>query len=144
MFKSVWAFMRVLLLGAVIFFPGGCCTSTQPEDAELGIENPSFSDDIQPIFTQSCAVSGCHGSSTAGGLDLRQGRSYAELVDAAAAGEPGRILVLPGNAGDSYLVIKLEGRQSIGSRMPLGGTPLSAARINTIRNWITGGARDNR
>ena len=32
--------------------------------------------------------------------------------------------VIPNNADGSYLVIKLEGRQTVGARMPLGGQPL--------------------
>jgi len=51
--------------------------------------------------------------------------------------------VLPNNATDSYLVIKLEGRQSAGGQMPLGGAPLSAADLASIKNWINAGAQNN-
>jgi hypothetical protein len=48
--------------------------------------------------------------------------------------------VAPGDAQDSYLVIKLEGRQAAGSRMPLTGCCLDDIDIGNIRKWIDNGA----
>ena len=48
--------------------------------------------------------------------------------------------VKPGDPGNSYLVQKIEGTASVGSRMPLGGSPLSADQIALIRRWISEGA----
>ena len=45
-------------------------------------------------------------------------------------------------AYNSYLVIKLEGRQTIGVKMPLGGS-LDAVRLQNIKNWINKGANNN-
>jgi hypothetical protein len=105
--------------------------------------DPSFSSDIQEIFTRKgCTASGCHGSASQGGLDLRPSAAYGELVDVAAQGEA-KILVIPGDAQNSYLVIKLEGRQSFGSQMPEGGTPLDNIDLTNVRNWITQGAQNN-
>ena len=59
-----------------------------------------------------------------------------------AQSEAGKIRVIPGNAQDSYLVIKIEGRQGVGSRMPVGGA-LDAVDITNIRNWINEGAKNN-
>ena len=53
------------------------------------------------------------------------------------------IRVIPGDADDSYVVVKLEDRQKSGSKMPLGRPPLSSAQIQTLRNWITAGAKNN-
>jgi hypothetical protein len=77
-------------------------------------------------------------------LDLRAGRSYAQLVGVASTQDPSTLRVEAGDAQNSYLVIKIEGRQSIGSRMPLGRTSLSAEETGTVRNWIGLGAEDNR
>jgi hypothetical protein len=105
--------------------------------------DPSFSSDIQEIFTRKgCTASGCHGSASQGGLDLRPSAAYGELVNVAAQGED-KIRVIPGDAQNSYLVIKLEGRQSFGSQMPEGGTPLDNIDLTNVRNWITRGALNN-
>ena len=51
--------------------------------------------------------------------------------------------VLPGNPDNSYLIQKLEGTASGGGIMPPGGA-LPQATIDTIRQWITDGATDDR
>jgi hypothetical protein len=104
----------------------------------------SHAADIQPIWEASC-VTGCH---TAGGtaatvIDL-SGDAYAELVDINSGQAPLLKLVEPGNSMESYLVAKLEGNQAAaggtGLQMPSGGDPLDAATIQTIKDWIDGGA----
>ncbi len=106
--------------------------------------NPSFSTDIKEIFDRrGCAVAGCHGSQQSGGLDLRSGASYAELVNVTAEGEATFLRVVPNDATNSYLVIKLEGRQSFGSQMPISGGALSNTDLTNIRNWINAGAANN-
>lgn len=105
--------------------------------------SPSFSGDILEIFARrGCSASSCHGSSQQGGLDLRASAAFGELVNVPAQGED-EIRVIPGNAQDSYLVIKIEGRQNFGSRMPEGGTPLDNIDQTNIRNWINQGAQNN-
>jgi len=56
-----------------------------------------------------------------------------------------RLRVIPGNAGGSYLIQKLEGAADIvGLRMPRNGPPfLTDAQVGLIRQWITDGARNN-
>jgi hypothetical protein len=106
--------------------------------------DPSFSSDIVEIFNRTgCSQSSCHGSASQGGLDLRASAAYGELVNVAAEGEPSKTRVIPGDAQNSYLVIKLEGRQSFGSQMPEGGTPLDNIDLSNVRNWITQGAQNN-
>jgi len=107
------------------------------------IADPSFSLVIQPIFqNNSCAASNCHGLAESGGLDLRSGSAFASLVNVPAQGESGKVRVIPGNATDSYLVVKLEGRQSFGTSMPVGGA-LSQVDLANIKNWINQGAKNN-
>ncbi|HSG46352.1 MAG TPA: hypothetical protein VLA43_00930 [Longimicrobiales bacterium] len=105
--------------------------------------DPSFGSDIQEIFNRTgCSASSCHGAAESAGLRLTTGESYGELVNVQATSEP-VVRVIPGDATGSYLVIKLEGRQTVGARMPEGGTPLDAIDMGNIRNWINQGAKNN-
>lgn len=137
------AFAVLLLLLAAL-----ACGSDSPSDPEGGgtrtvKENPSFAQDIQEIFQRrGCTASGCHGSAPQAALDLRPAAAYAALVGVQAVSEP-VVRVIPGNPQGSYLVIRLEGRQQVGSRMPLGGAPLDAVDLQNVRNWIARGAANN-
>jgi uncharacterized protein YjdB len=106
---------------------------------------PSFSQVVNEIFVQTGCTSGnCHGGN-AGDLTLTSSpaTSYANLVNVPASAEPSLLLVKPSDSFNSYLVMKLEGRQSSGARMPIGGRSLSAADLATIKSWIDAGAPDN-
>jgi hypothetical protein len=105
--------------------------------------DPSFASDIQEIFNRrGCADSSCHGSLQEEGLDLRPGNSYAHLVNIPST-QTGIIRVIPGNADGSYLVMKVEGRASVGVRMPFGGAPLDNIDLTNLKNWINQGAQNN-
>ena len=106
---------------------------------------PSFSTDIQEeIFDgRSCTAQGCHGDARRGGLDLRAGAAFGNLVNKAAQAESDFIRVVPNNAQDSYLVIALEDRRRVGGLMPQGGVPLDSIDLTNIRNWIEQGALNN-
>lgn len=133
-----------------------CTNATAPSSGSGGggggggggstpVDSPSFALDIQPIFNVSCGSSSCHGTSLSRAnayLDLRSGKSYAMLVNIMGNQEP-IVRVIPGDATGSYLIIKLEGRQRVGSRMPKGAPALSSATIQTIKNWINQGANNN-
>ncbi len=95
-------------------------------------------------FTPSCALSGCHtGSTPPQGLDLSEGQAFANLVGVPSAEVPSLNRVEPGDPDDSYLVRKVEGTASVGSRMPLGRPALSNAQIQNIRDWIAAGAEND-
>jgi hypothetical protein len=116
------------------------------DSAQLTVTNQpvSFASQVQPIFTQNCALSGCHtGSGAQAGLNLSAGQAYGEIVNQSAPGFPGATYVIPGNPDDSYLIRKLENRNISGAPMPDGGPPLSSATIQVIRNWIAQGAPNN-
>lgn len=107
--------------------------------------NPSFLEDVNPIFTTGgCTAGSCHGGGS-GDLTLSGSVStdYANLVNVPSSSAPSFLRVEPNNARDSYLVMKLEGRQLSGGRMPLGRQPLSSNQIGTIKNWIDAGALNN-
>jgi hypothetical protein len=122
------------------------CGSDSPSNTEtppMLIDDPSFTSDIQTIFINNCISSGCHNAGAAGGMVLLQGQAYANLVNVASSQEPDKTRVIPNDATNSYIVIKLEGRQTNGSRMPLGGAALHANTIQNIKNWINKGAKNN-
>jgi mono/diheme cytochrome c family protein len=78
-----------------------------------------YSSEVQPIFNGRCI--GCHsGSSAPQGLKLDSANSLSNLVNVA-----------------SHEVPSLK---RVGSRMPLGGSPLSTDQIALIRRWISEGA----
>jgi len=129
----------------VVFY--GCSSSSDGNGDDNGgdtvIQNPSFANNIQTIFTSSCALSNCHnGASAQAGLVLDQGQAYANLVNVVSTSEPNTTRVLPSDADNSYLVIKLEGRQNVGARMPLTGS-ITSTQLQNIKNWINNGAPDN-
>jgi len=137
----VWVGL-LLVMSLVIFYCNGN-SPTAPETPETVKEDPSFSQDIQPIFTNSCAVSNCHNATAQAGLVLLQGQAYNNIVNVNSTQDPSKRRVEPENADNSYLVIKIEGRQNIGGRMPLGGAALSNTQIQNIKNWINRGAKNN-
>jgi hypothetical protein len=94
--------------------------------------------DIQPIFNSNCASSGCHASSSASsGIKLS---SYTDVM--ASTGTKLGKLVIVNDATNSPLVKVIEGTASSVSRMPLGGSSLSASDITKIKNWINDGAKN--
>ena len=129
---------------------GGGSSPTNPGSGGGGGEtptekaDPSFASDITPIFARyGCNGGGCHGSSAPqAGLTLTSSAAYQNLVDVQAQSE-NFLRVKPGDANNSYLVIKLEGRQNVGVRMPNGGGPIDAVDLANIKNWINQGAKQN-
>ena len=138
--------MFLFIASAVVGCSGGGDSVTDPTPDPDLVANPSFAADIQGTFnTTGCTASNCHGAAASqsnGNLDLRTGTSYGQLVG--VMGDQENIIrVIAGNAAGSYLIIKLEGGQSRGSRMPKGQPALSANTIQTIKNWINNGAPNN-
>ena len=85
---------------------------------------------------------GCHGTG-AGTLTLADtATSYANLVNVVGACS-GMIRVVPSRPDSSVLVMKAEGTQACGSRMPLGDQPLDSIDMANIRNWVTQNAFNN-
>lgn len=98
------------------------------------------------IFNQRCLSAGCHNSSAqAGGLNLTEGASYADLVGVAptnpVALAAGLQRVVPFAPEDSFLLLKLTGPPpGMGTRMPQGSSPLSPQQIAMVQDWIADGA----
>ena len=107
----------------------------------------SFASQIQPIFNQKCAD--CH---RAGGSAERQGISMLltagdtpiSLLNQASAQNSNWTLVVPGDAANSLLYVKvLNSFPPVGGRMPPSVSSLSSTELGLIRDWINQGALNN-
>ena len=134
---------RALLvpISASAILLAGCAKAGSEQSAP---KVPSFAKDVQPIFDNNCVA--CHQSVGAQqALILEPGKSFANIVGVKSK-ESGLRLITPDNAGQSYLLLKLEGKQQqaggSGAQMPLGDA-LSPAQIATVQQWIEAGAPDN-
>ena len=99
----------------------------------------SFSKDIEPIFAAHCAA--CH-ISTPHFANLNLGTYQGLLTGGNVLPGP---VIKPGNHSQSILwqITKPTPPYPAGARMPLTGTPLSAAEESKIANWIDQGAKNN-
>lgn len=99
--------------------------------------------DIQPIWDLKCVSCHVAGGSAAMGPVLTSDKSYAAIVDVQSP-TVALPLVAPGDVDGSYIWHKLNGTQAdvggSGSPMPLG-TPLDAADLAKIEQWINDGAK---
>ena len=98
--------------------------------------DPSFADDIMPIFTESCTS--CHGELDENGFPYTEaGLSLMTYEDLMKGSEFGSV-VEPGNPDDSYLL-----EMVANGDMPDEGDPLTVEQIELIRSWIAAGAENN-
>ncbi len=137
----VFIFCSLALISVVWLSTCKSSTSTGPPGVIIG--DPSFVTDIEGIFSNTCSAVTCHGAARQAELTLLRGQVYGNLVNVASREVPTKRRVFPFNAEDSYVVIKLEGRQTAGARMPASGGPLSDTDIQNIKNWINKGAKNN-
>jgi len=130
--------------------PCGTGSSCIDGECQCGDTSVSLANDVQPIFSASCATNGCHdGNSRSGGgpgggatsLDLSAGNARQSLLDTAT---PCGDVLVPGDADASVLVGKLDGSElCMGSLMPKGNGSLSREQIDLIATWVCQGAEDN-
>lgn len=96
--------------------------------------------DVYALIQVDCST--CHTIRSSGGLSMANSQvAYDNLVGVSAQGCPSEIRVIAGNANDSYIIKKIEGRQPFGcgSRMPPTRS-LDSATTSTFRSWIDEGA----
>jgi hypothetical protein len=120
----------------------------------VAIAAPTFSADVLPrILRTSCgagSVYSCHGgTSPPGKVSWDPARTAAEvladLVDVAPRNAPGGwMLVAPGHVESSWIVEKVTqdypGGSGYGARMPYSLPNLCDPTVETLANWIAGGA----
>ena len=127
----------VFLFGSVVFTLS--CTSSKDNPVVVVPEDVSFSSDVVPILSASCGGVGCHGGSGTSGVSTA---NYDELMSSIGT-QYGSLAVIPSNASQSPLIDKLGSSPRFGSRMPLGGSPLTQTQISILRSWVENGAQEN-
>jgi hypothetical protein len=118
---------------------------------------PSYAATIEPIFVARCLES-CHSPGGLGGpganggegpypgisLNLVEGSGYAQLVDGVLSAQATSFLLVGPTPEESYLWHKLQNTHlSVGGTglvMPFGAASLSADELQSVRQWIEGGA----
>ncbi len=92
---------------------------------------PAFNANVAPLLQQRCA--GCHAAKVhMGGLSLED---YEGIMKGGSHGPA----VIAGKAEESRIVLMLTAK--ISPAMPMDGTNLSPAEIDTIKAWIDAGAK---
>lgn len=140
-------FGLLLISGLLFGCGGGVSLPVAPGDPDKPPpqRDPTWSQDIEPVLSSStCASAACHGGTSPSlSLLLAAGAGYHELVDVPSKQDKTLKLIVPGDPDNSYLVIKLEGRNKRGDPMPNSGTPLSPTLLAALRQWIALGAPEN-
>jgi hypothetical protein len=143
--------LLIILLGLTIIM-----AACEKNSAVETTAKPSFDVIQEQILNVSCALSGCHASTSDAsfaqhGLVLTPGKSYANLVGIlsknAAAAALGLKRVNPRDPDNSFLMHKIaceaghhSSTANFGSHMPLGGNFLTNGQVEFIKKWIVNGA----
>jgi hypothetical protein len=98
----------------------------------------SYSGQVDPLFIEGCAFSGCHDATTA----AQQGIGYPALDSYYDARESDPLIWIGGDTLRSHLVWGIEGKNGV-ARMPLNRPPLDTNQINGLKRWILQGAQNN-
>ena len=115
-----------------LFPPNGNGAGINPPPATVSCSPDSvyFFNEIQPIISSNCTMSGCHDNVThADGVNLT---TYANILR----------YVIPGNAGGSKL-IRVINRTDEERMPPPPASPLTQAQKDKIYKWINQGAKNN-
>jgi hypothetical protein len=136
---------------AVVLATIAACTDFEAPEVvplpDVVVGDPSFADDIQPIFTARCATASCHNLATQQvGLNLQEGYAYGAIVGVVTPTSREFSLIEPFDPDNSWLVRMIQPDPALRfdhPRMPLGRDPLTANQIATIVNWVTKGAAQN-
>jgi hypothetical protein len=125
----------------------GCTEKLQPPTMPApgtapGAMRPVIPDSVQTVFTDNCAVSGCHVAGSAFAQEILDAdSSYAKTVGVPASQVSSLLRIRPGDPDNSYLVMKVTGAQGIlGQQMPRGLPPLAPSLQLRIINWVAAGA----
>jgi len=86
---------------------------------------------VQEVFNKHCTR--CHGRS--GGLSLKKGQSFKNLINAKSKRYAPKLRVVPGKPEESVLYHKLIGTKEYGRRMPLNRT-MPEENVELIKKWI--------
>ena len=136
----------LLTVSLTLFITLTGCTEkniTEPETKpDPAVPFSTLSSIQQKVFTPTCDQPGCHGNSNnQADLFLAEGQTYASLVGVPSLLFPGLTRVIPDSSSKSLIIKILKGEVS--PRMPLSGSFLEAAVIDSIAKWIDDGALNN-
>ncbi len=146
--KLLVCLMVTIVLG-MLGWSSGCSSSTPATTTTPTATTPvsavSFTKEILPIFSTSCAV--CHkGSPGPASLVLETAVAYNNLVNVKST-ESELMRIAPGSPDKSYLLNKLLGTQAQaggkGAQMPFNASPLTQTQIDLLQKWISAGAPNN-
>lgn len=130
---------------------GGACAASTSTSCSDAVNHQELSWIQTNVLTPQCTFSGCHnGDNTKQGkIDLRDGKSFATLVNGDSMLVSGARLVIPGDPTTSYLEVMLGTEPgtidpTVGT-MPQsnGGLLLCCQKLDAIQRWITAGAMNN-
>lgn len=103
----------------------------------------SFAADIEPVLAAACYR--CHDPSMPDSVGTERSGLDLSSFDAlrAGGGTTGTDIVSPEDPCGSLLYLKVLAGPPVGSRMPLGGAPLTAQQLDAIHDWVAEGATNN-
>jgi len=135
--------IKAILIAIILYYFVGCSNDNPTEPVQNNSVPLSKFTEIQiKVFTENCALSGCHGSANnQANLLLTEGNAYSNLVNVQSFLFPQFKRVVPDSSSKSLLIKILRGEVS--PRMPLDRNPLPAEVIDSIAAWIDNGALNN-
>jgi hypothetical protein len=128
--KNFMTLLIVTLIACSILLISCYKDKTVNIDAPAITRTVTFSQDIQPIFTKSCALSGCH-STGAQTPNLAADAAYNSLIIGNYINKT--------SPENSFLYLKMTGKK--GTIMPVGGMNKDYNAL--ILAWIKQGANNN-
>jgi hypothetical protein len=130
----------MMLLALSLFVSCSEDQTTAPTNT-TNVPLAKFSDIKAKVFV-NCTGAQCHSSSgNQGNLVLESSVAFNNLVGVQSVLFPQYKRVEVGNSANSLIIKILKGEVS--PQMPLNGTPLPAATIDSIAKWIDQGALNN-
>lgn len=136
-----------------------CTVSTTSQPCMDAVNHSDLAWIEQKIFTPSCAIPGCHSStSDSGKLDLHAGMSHDHLVNVSSIIDRTRKLVVPNDVDASYLMLMVRDVPPAMANppamsppgdigyMPQGVPPslaLCCQKLDALERWIKAGAPNN-
>jgi hypothetical protein len=135
----------------LLAFTLAACSKSNPTGPPEGLDttNVSFSNRVQPILTDNCALPACHAGPITTPVAINEilspGKAYQNVVNVISQEKPQYFRVLPFNSDSSYLYMKITGDPRIApyAQMPYGKSPLPDSDIAIIKAWINQGAKSN-
>ena len=128
---------QILIVAASITMVQACIYQREeplPQPACTTPDTVSFKNDIIPILTVNCAISGCHTTpDPQSELNLSASVAYSQLLN------PGPGYVVPGSLLESVMYSQITNPTQI---MPPTGE-MDNCTITMIKTWILQGAKNN-